>query len=91
MLKKLKIGTKFTLVLILLSIIPLAIVSISNFNQAQSEIQYLTIESLKAINNSRAAHISSIMQLRLERAQEFAGTPLAQWTASWLSATHVTS
>src|SRR3989338_8937665 len=58
MFKNLKIGPKFVLSLLLISIVPLAVISIFYDYYSKAELENKTIGRRQAVNNSRAAHIN---------------------------------
>lgn len=74
MFSNLKLETKFVLSLLLISIVPLAAISTFNYYYSKSQLEKSTIGSLSAINDSRAAHINHLIQLRQEQAKEIAGS-----------------
>jgi len=82
MFKKLKLGTKFVLTLMIISLVPLAVISLSNYYYSKSQIESTTIGSLRAVNDSRAVHINHLIELRQEQAKELAGTFLIRQLAS---------
>ncbi|MCK5213748.1 MAG: HAMP domain-containing protein [Candidatus Omnitrophica bacterium] len=78
MFNKLKLGPKYFLSLVVISIIPLLIISLFIFFTSQARIEKNTIDSLHAINNSRAKHINHLIQLRQEQAKLLSGTYIAR-------------
>ena len=74
MFKNLKLGHKFFISLMMISIIPLAILSFFEYYYTKAELKKSTIGNLRAINDSRANHINHLIQLRQEQAKELAGT-----------------
>ncbi|MDD3374626.1 MAG: sensor histidine kinase [Candidatus Omnitrophica bacterium] len=74
MLKKLKLRPKFFLSLIIISIVPLVIISLFNYLYTKSEIKERTVGNLRALNDSRVAHINQFIRLRQEQAKALAGT-----------------
>ena len=78
MFNKLKLGSKYFLSLIIISIIPLIIISLFIFFYSKARIEKNTIDTLHAINNSRAKHINHIVQLRQEQAKLLSGTYVAR-------------
>lgn len=74
MFRQLKLGLKFFLSLVLISIIPLSIITFFNYFQIKDQLKKTTIENLRAINDSRVAHINHLVQLRQEQAKQLAGT-----------------
>lgn len=74
MFKNLKLGYKFFISLMMISIIPLAILSFFEYYYTKAELKKSTIGNLRAINDSRADHINHLIQLRQEQAKELAGT-----------------
>ncbi len=73
MLKKLNIGSKLAIILIGVAMIPLIAVISYNFIAFKSKIQRNMLNRLKSTNNSRVAHIQSLIQLRQEQAKSIAG------------------
>lgn len=74
MFKELKLGVKFFLSLILISIIPLVVISVFNYLYTKARLQESTIGNLRAINDSRAAHVNQFIRLRQEQAKELSGS-----------------
>ncbi len=74
MLKNLKLRPKFLLALVFISIVPLTIISLFNYYYTKSQIKESTVGHLRAINDSRVAHINQTIRLRQEQAKELAGT-----------------
>ena len=74
MLRNLKLGSKFILSMMAISIVPLAVVSFYYYFNSKSELEKKTVGSLRAVNDSRAAHINHLIQLRQEQAKSMAGT-----------------
>ena len=82
MLKKLKLGQKFFLTLIAISVVPLLIISVSNYYYLKNELRQKTIGTLTTLNDSGAKHINQVIQLRQEQAKELAGTYLVRQLAA---------
>jgi len=74
MFKKINIGPKYFLVLIFISIVPLGIISTFNYYYSKSQLEKSTVGNMRAINDSRVAHINDLVQLRQEQAKILAGT-----------------
>lgn len=74
MFRQLKLGLKFFISLVLISIIPLSIITFFNYFQIKNQLKKTTTENLRAINDSRVAHINHLVQLRQEQAKQLAGT-----------------
>ncbi|MFA6379445.1 MAG: histidine kinase dimerization/phospho-acceptor domain-containing protein, partial [Candidatus Omnitrophota bacterium] len=74
MLKEFKLGPKFFLSLIIISIVPLIIISVFNYLYTKARLKESTIGHLRAINDSRAAHVNQFIRLRQEQAKEFSGS-----------------
>ena len=72
--KKLRLRPKFFLSLVLISIIPLVVISLFNYFYTKSELRESTVAHLRALNDSRVAHINQFIRLRQEQAKELAGT-----------------
>ena len=73
-LNKKDLGTKFFYSLIFVSIVPLALISVVNYVYTKAELEAKTIGHLRAINDSRAAHINSLIQLKQEQAKTLTGS-----------------
>lgn len=82
MFKKLKLGQKFFLTLVLIAVTPLLIISVSNFYYLKHELERTTGKSILTINDSGAKHINQVIQLRQEQAKELAATSLARQLAA---------
>ncbi|MDP8264523.1 MAG: ATP-binding protein [Candidatus Aceula lacicola] len=74
MFKNLKLRPKFFLSLVIISIIPLVVISLFNYFYTKSELRESTVANLRALNDSRVAHINQFIRLRQEQAKELAGT-----------------
>jgi len=74
MFQNLKLGSKFFITLVLISITPLAIITFFNYFHIRNQLKQSTISNLRAINDSRSEHINHLVQLRQEQAKELAGT-----------------
>jgi len=74
--KYLKIGQKLVIILLFISLLPLAAISYYSFSFAKAELTKKTTDALQAVTDSRASHISHSIRLRQEQAKEFAGAYL---------------
>ncbi len=74
MFQRLKLGLKFFLSLILISVIPLAISSLINYIHIKAQLETSTLTHLEAINASRALHINHLVQMRQEQAKQLSAT-----------------
>ncbi|MDP8266049.1 MAG: sensor histidine kinase [Candidatus Aceula meridiana] len=74
MFQNLKLGSKFFITLVLISVIPLSIITFFNYFHIKDQLKQSTLGNLHAINDSRVAHINHFVQLRQEQAKELAGT-----------------
>ena len=73
MFKNFKIGQKLVVILLVISVIPLVASSVWNYYYTKGELEKKTIDALQAVNDSRAAHINHLVQIRQEQAKAFAG------------------
>ena len=74
MFRDLKLGPKFFLSLVVISIVPLLVISAFNYFYTKSRLRESTIGNLRAINDSRAAHVNQFIRLRQEQAKELSGS-----------------
>jgi len=82
MLKNLKLGQKFFLTLVAISVVPLLVISVFNYYYLKHELQRKTIGTITTLNDSGAKHINQVIQLRQEQAKELAGTYLVRQLAA---------
>ena len=78
MLHKFKIGEKFILSFIFITLGPLLTVAYLGYSQSKIELEEKIINAFIALNNARAASIGYQIQLRLEQAREIAGSFLTR-------------
>jgi len=74
--KNLKLGPRFVVSLMIISLIPLAIISFTNYFYSKYQIEQRTRGNLQSVNESRVLHINHFVQLRQEQAKQLAGTYL---------------
>ncbi len=74
--KYLKIGQKLVIILLFISLLPLAAISFYTLSFARAALIKKTTDALQAVTDSRASHISHSIRLRQEQAKEFAGSYL---------------
>jgi len=76
MFRNLKIGPKLVIIFLLISGIPLLLSSILSYSFTKIQLRQRTSATLQAVNDSRAAHIHHLIQLRQEQAKEVAGAAI---------------
>ncbi len=69
-----RLGAKFVLGLVLLSLVPLAVASLIGYLFFMGELRKSTVGTLAAVNHSRAAHINAFLAVRQEEAKVIAGS-----------------
>jgi signal transduction histidine kinase len=78
MFKHLKIGQKFILSFLILTIGPLLSVAYLSYSISKYQLEKKIVDSFTALNNARASHINNIVQLQFNQARELASTFLSR-------------